>query len=157
MISRGSLAPWRFFLFTSLYHWRQVILDLEAHAVRKRYICTRVHTRASHCSLQLRVTSRVQTMSFRFARLRILLSVSLSFLLLKAHSPTLVAVSAVLSSAYSRRTHTYNSHAHAILLRFSRRSSNVKSLAIPYKKVIYLNTSFSSFCNITSFLFFFFL
>lgn len=26
----------------------------------------------SHCSLQLRVTSRVQTMSFRFARLRIL-------------------------------------------------------------------------------------
>lgn len=64
------MKAWRFF-YLSAYGWRQVTLDLEEHTVRE-CVCTRVCTLASHCSLQLRVTSRVQTMSFRFARLRIL-------------------------------------------------------------------------------------
>lgn len=72
------------FLFTSLCGWRQVTLDLGVHAVRE-CVCTHVHVRASHCSLQLRVTSRVQTMSFRFARLRIL---PIPLFLPYARSPT---------------------------------------------------------------------
>lgn len=66
-----------------------------------RSICTL--SRASHCSLQLRVTSRVQTMSFRFARLRILPALSLSVFLERGGSPA--RVSAV-PSARPRRACT---------------------------------------------------
>lgn len=81
------------FLFTTAYGWRQVILDLGVTYGIRECVCTHVHVRASHCSLQLRVTSRVQTMSFRFARLRIL-SIPL-FLPYNAISHLVVSVSVI--------------------------------------------------------------
>lgn len=67
--NRAEAARHGAFSIHQLSRWRRVILDPGA---RRSRAYARVHTCASHCSLQLRVTSRVQTMSFRFARLRIL-------------------------------------------------------------------------------------
>lgn len=112
---------------------------------------TRAHSRLTHCSLQYRVTSRVQTMSFRFARLRILpiplFSSWLRSPIRRLRRPVVCAL----------EMHD-NLRAHAILLRFMLsliqylsqfHRNNARTLFLGFRRGVKF-VSFSFFTNITN-------